>query len=206
MPKIVIGLFSCVEHSDRDAMCRDTWIPHATAAGVDVVFLHGGAESFERVGDILRFPVEPDYNFLPKRTRAFAQWFLEETDADYAFKADNDTYIVPKRLIEYPLEGLHYVGCEPGGKFRGYCSGGAGYFLSRHAAGILAEHLTRPYGAEDKEVGRILKDANVRPKFDKRFVPWGHPSPGRHPTPSNNVITAHKMSVELWFSVHQSTY
>ena len=68
---------------------------------------------------------------------------------------------------------LHRPEWRPG---VGYASGGAGYFLSRKAAAIVAERLASyPTGAEDLLVGRVLKDAGIELSIDPRFVPFGSP-------------------------------
>jgi len=204
MTKIVIGLLSCEQHSDRDDLCRSTWIPHATAIGIDVVFLRGGSPSgqTERHGDTLLLPTPTDYRTLPQRTRAFCQWFLT-TDATAAFKADNDSLLIPERLLHYEQLGSDYFGNEPGKRWRGYCSGGGGYGLSRRAAEIIATHMTVLAGPEDMHVGRVLAEHKIKPVMPnpRRFISWGADKPDRKPTLDNQVITTHQIPVALWHKI-----
>ena len=205
MTKIIIGLLSCEQHHDRDELCRNTWIPHATAIGIDVVFLRGGSTSgrAERRGDILLLPTPTDYKTLPQRTRAFCQWFLT-TDAEICVKADDDSLLIPDRLLNYEQLGSDYFGNEPGKRWRGYCSG-AGYGLSRRAAEIVATHMTVRAGPEDMHVGRVLAEHKIKPVMPspRRFISWGADEPSRRPTLNNQVIITHQIPVDLWHKICQ---
>ena len=206
--KLVIGLLSCEQHASREELCRATWIPKATQLGIDVVFLRGGSPSgqAERHGDILLLPTPTNYRSLPQRTRAFCQWCLD-TDATHLLKADNDSYVVPERLLAFERLDADYYGNEPGGHWRGYPSGG-GYGLSRRAAAIVAEHLTAPFGAEDVLVCRTLASHKIKPYFPnpRRFISWGADEPDRRPTPENTVIATHQISHDLWMKIHNEIY
>ena len=206
---IVIGLLSCAKHDDRDDLVRQTWLPQATALAIPVYFLRGGVEQFRQDRDTLYFPVEDNYTCLPQKTRAWMKWASENTDASVIFKADNDSWVCPERLLAFADENaLHFWGNEPGGRFRGYCSGGAGYGVSWEAATILAEHLTVPTGAEDVWVTKTLKDHGIRPFFPKprKFISWGLDSPDRRPTLDNEIITSHQIGRELWNKLQQEFY
>jgi hypothetical protein len=86
----------------------------------------------------------------------------------------------------------------------GYASGGAGYFLSRKAAAIVAERLASyPTGAEDLLVGRVLHSAGIEFSIDPRFVPFG--SPDHRPRADNDLITLHAASEELILKSHEET-
>lgn len=207
--KLIIGLLSCTQHQARDDLVRATWIPKATALGIDVVFLRGGAPpgKFQRDGDILLLPTPTNYDTLPQRTRAFCQWLLT-TDVTTAFKADNDSYVVAERLLSYEHLDMPYFGNEPGGRFRGWCSGGGGYGLSRDAIQIIAEKMTARIGAEDKHVKSTLSANGIKPFFaePRRFIAWGVDAPDRRPTPDNQIISTHQISVDLWWKIHHEIY
>jgi hypothetical protein len=160
-----------------------------------------------RSGDILLLPTPTDYRSLPQRTRAFCKWFLE-TDATHLFKGDNDSLVVPERLLAFDHLDTHYYGNEPGIHWRGYCSGGAGYGLSRVAAQIIAENMTAPHGAEDIHVARTLATCKIKPYLPKphRFIPWGIDQPDRRPTPDNDIITTHQIPADLWWKIHREIY
>jgi hypothetical protein len=208
-PKIIIGLLSCDKYESRAQICRSTWIPRATQLGIPVFFLRGGRDKpCAQLGDVLRFNVPENYDCLPQRTRAFCKWTLDNTDADVVFKADDDTFVVAERLAQFEHLDAHLFGNEPGGRYRGYCSGGAGYGLSRDAIKIIAEHMTAKIGAEDRHVKQTLASHGIKPFFanPRRFVAWGIDAPDRRPTKENNIITTHQIPVPLWMKIHEEIY
>ena len=174
----------------------------AGALGVPSVFLLGcpTAAAPVQIGPhALVLPCPDDYASLPQRTMWFCRWATQysvlSTQWDYLFKCDDDTYISLPRLIAFDparpgVPGTpDYIGAEwrPG---VGYASGGAGYFLSRKAATIVAERLeSYPTGAEDLLVGQVLRAAGIELSIDPRFVPFG--SPERRPCADNDLITLH---------------
>lgn len=208
--KLVIGLLSCEKHDLRRSLVRQTWMNKATELAIPVYFLRGGVKEFRQDGDTLYFPVPDTYTCLPQKTRAWMKWAIENTDAEFCAKADDDTFIVAERLLDFAIENasLDFWGNEPGGRFRGYPSGGAGYGVSRRAAAILAEHMTAPSGAEDVIATQVLKAHGIRPFFPKprKFISWGLDSPDRRPHPDNSIITTHQISRELWDKLQQEFY
>ncbi len=121
---------------------------------------------------------------------------------DYLFKCDDDTYVSIPRLLAYDLAGRDYIGAEwrPG---VGYGSGGAGYFLSRKAAGLVARELEQATGAEDLLVGEVLRAAGIRLSIDPRFVPFG--SAEKRPRRDNDLITLHGVDADLFLASHAET-
>lgn len=208
--KLVIGLLSCAQHNDRDSFVRSTWLPKATELGIPVYFLRGGVSEFRQDGDTLYFPVPDTYTCLPQKTRSWMQWATENTDASVIFKADDDSWVCAERLLDFATENekLDFWGNEPGGRWRGYVSGGAGYGVSRRAAAILADHMADPSGAEDVAATQVLKAHKIRPFFPKprRFISWGADSPDRRPMLENQIITTHQISRELWLKIYQEFY
>ncbi len=168
------------------------------------VFLIGIPElkAPELVGRHLLLPGSSDYLSLPQRTRAFCQWAISRDDWDYLFKCDDDTYVSISRLIRYPLTA-DYIGAEwrPGVR---YASGGAGYFLSRKAAEVVAEHLTRKEGPEDVYVRDALASQGIPFTQDQRFVALGNEE--LRPRADNDLITLHcvpSVPADLFYKSHQ---
>ena len=125
----------------------------------------------------------------------FADW-------DYLFKCDDDTYVSIPRLLAYDLAGRDYVGAE--WQLRvGYGSGGAGYFLSRRAAALIAERLTAATGAEDLLVGQILRAAGIPLHIEPRLVPFG--SMEHRPRQGNDLITLHGVGADAFLAAHAET-
>ena len=208
--KLVIGLLSCSKHDDRDELVRLTWKKKATELAISVYFLRGGAAEFCQDGDTLYFPVPDDYICLPQKTRAWMKWAVENTDASAVFKADNDSWVCAERLLDFATKNanLDLWGNEPGGRFRGYPSGGGGYGVSRRAASVLAEYMDAPSGAEDVIATQVLKAHGIRPFFPKprKFISWGIDALDRRPHPTNSIITTHQISNELWHKIYQEFY
>jgi hypothetical protein len=204
MPRILIGVLSAQGYQSRRAACRATWMGDLRGCpGASAVFLHGAgnrAAGPVLVDDLLLLPCPDEYASLPQRTRWFCRWALTRDDWDYLFKCDDDTYVCTHRLVACDLNGKDYVGAEwmPG---VGYASGGAGYFLSRRAAAIVAEGLTAATGAEDELVGQLLREAGVLFFRDDRFVAYGNDRP--RPRPDNDLITTHAVGVDTFHQIHR---
>jgi len=190
MLKILLGALSCQAFEDRRRRCLGTWVPEVRSFDIDVVFLVGGCSGEpRREGDLLLLPCPDDYPSLPQKVGLFYQWALAHSDFDYIFKCDDDTYLHAGRLAEFDPGGRDYIGAEwsPG---VGYGSGGAGYWLSRRAAAIVAEGLAKhACGDEDVLVGRCLSEAGIPFHIDPRFIAFGDDD--RRPTPDNTIITTH---------------
>ncbi len=174
----------------------------ADAVGVPSVFLLGcpAAAQPEAIGPhALACPCPDDYASLPQRTLWFCRWALQRADWDYLFKCDDDTYVSIPRLLAYDLAGRDYVGAEWQAGV-GYGSGGAGYFLGRRAAGLVAQRLQQSTGSEDLLVGEILRAAGVAFSLEPRLVPFG--SMERRPKKENDLITLHGVAADAFLAAH----
>jgi hypothetical protein len=195
--KILVGLLSCQSTHDRRELCRATWLPVLNEFGIEVLFLIGGHENLLRGDDALYLPVPDTYNELPQKTIAFCRWAMDNTDATHLFKADDDTLIHPHRFARF-VESIpadkEYIGNEWRPR-TGYASGGAGYVLSRRAAELVA-NKRKLHGAEDMMTGDVMRNNKIAMHRDHRFIAFGNEQ--RRPLPENDLITTHKISVELW--------
>ncbi|HEY2251916.1 MAG TPA: alpha-1,2-fucosyltransferase [Planctomycetaceae bacterium] len=196
MNNLLICVLSCQPYVERRARCLGTWVSETRQSGIDVVFVIGSpaAQRPQRDGELLIVPSADDYASLPDKVREMCRWALDETDCDWLFKCDDDTYVRSDRLLAVDVRGHDYVGAEwtPGA---GYASGGAGYLLSRRSLRIVAETISQaaceayPPGAEDLLVGRCLKQAGVPLCIDQRFIAYGDDT--LRPQPHNQLISAH---------------
>ena len=178
--KLVICVKSC--HRDLEAglhdAIRSTWGKDAKALGVDVRFMVGAdptqqstRRSWRYASDEHLLDCVDSYEALPYKTRRICQWVLGKTFS-HAFLCDVDTFVCPKQLLETGYESYDYAGQflvgAPGGApfkytdsygvyedFRGWASGGLGYFVSRKAAEIVGESQPNVW-AEDAYVGQSL--------------------------------------------------
>ncbi|MBI3861225.1 MAG: FkbM family methyltransferase [Planctomycetia bacterium] len=196
MNNLLIAVLSCQAYPQRRERCLATWIPKARELGIDVVFVVGSPSQTRAVrdGDLLIVPAGDDYASLPQKVAELCRWALAETDCDYLFKCDDDTYVRPERLLAVDVEGADYIGAEwaPGA---GYASGGAGYLLSRRAIETVSATMLQfvndptPTDAEDVLVGRCLFRSNLPLRIDGRFLPYGNDE--LRPRPGNHYVTAH---------------
>ncbi len=218
MTRILIGALSGWKYHERRQRCLSTWMADAEDMGIRSVFLLGcpTATQPEQIGrHVLVCPCPDDYSSLPQRTCWFCKWALEAGSGeptrcagapagswDYLFKCDDDTCVSIPRLLAYNLAGRDYVGAEwrPG---VGYGSGGAGYFLSRRAAGQVAAHLDKAAGAEDLLVGHVLRAAGIPLAIEPRLVPFG--SMEHRPKKANDLITLHGVDAEAFLAAHAET-
>lgn len=226
-PQIIIGVLSSIDstYQNRRQRCEASWLPVLENVGIEVVFLVGTGNDADsepkvvkpcdhgRIGTELQIPCADDYESLPQKTAAFCRWAIKNRKFTHLFKCDDDTYIVPKRLLEYDLTDTQYTGYEwesgyakvplegSVNKFS-YASGGAGYFLDEQAAAVISENMLEPEGVEDMLVGEHLIRAGISLKADPRFVAYS--SEAHSPTPENNHITGHAHD-GLWHR-HNATW
>jgi len=212
--RLIVGVLSSTgeAYQARRIKCQRTWLPVLEAIGVEVVFLIGTDQTDHpprlvlpgehgRIGTELHLPCPDDYASLSQKTRWFCRWALANRAFDYLFKCDDDTYLVPDRLLGMDLSGVDYLGGEWTPSV-GYASGGAGYFLSHNAASIVASELTQTQWAEDLLVGSLLHDQGIRFNSDARFVAYANKD--HRPKPDNTLVTAH--ACETPWEEHQNTW
>jgi hypothetical protein len=228
MPRILIGALSGWKYHERRQRCLATWMQDADTIGWRSMFLLGcpTAAKPELIGPhALACPCLDDYPSLPQRTLWFCRWALSNECSvpgsdncvlctgysvlapawDYLFKCDDDTYVSIPRLAAYAenkLAGQDYVGAE-WRQGAGYGSGGAGYFLSRKAAGIVAERLVQATGPEDLLVGQILRAAGLPLAIEPRLIPFG--SMERRPRADNDLLSVHGVEADAFLASHAET-
>ena len=199
--RIVIGIISAQCLEERREQCRQTWILDLAAySDIDHVFVIGSTDiaAPERVDDVLHVPCPDDYDSLPQKVGWLAAWASETCGASYLFKCDDDTYVSVHRLAALELWDRDYVGSEN----RGYAQGGAGYFLSRRAAEIVARDLRRfKTGYEDELVGRVLAEAGIPLSKDWRFRMFCPPID--RPVPGNMIVTTHACRDDEMLAIHR---
>ncbi|CAG7832985.1 unnamed protein product [Allacma fusca] len=153
--------------------------------------------------DIIGLPgINEGRAFLWGKTKAAFKYIWENhrDDADWFFKADDDTYVVLENLRfflkDYCTEDPIFFGCEFNTSIIPLSvSGGAGYVLSKEALWrFISEALPYPErchpgddGAEDLQMTRCLVNARVTLMDSRdfwgrhRFMPFGpewHVRPG----------------------------
>ena len=193
--RILIAICSACALADRRAACRDTWVQDIKdlAPNVSYKFFVGvpSREEDKEIKleeDVVQLQCNDDYRHLPEKIHRMLEWIDANCEYDYAFKCDDDTYVVPSRLENLLENRDDYVG-DPMGGIAAY--GGAGYFLSKYAVGkILSDDtIWRDHGLEDLHVGELCNHHGI--KIVKGEGLYG----GTYPVPAvnNTVVTNHKV-------------
>ena len=191
----LVAILSCHSQAEQDDTCRATWLK---ASPVNYRFFLGRDPNFGAGGKFPKLDEEfldcdDAYLALPFKTQALCRYALAH-DYTHLFKCDNDTYVDVPRLLASGFSNYDYVGFDWDGR-GGYCSGGAGYWLSRAAmevvtvAAFTLDHgdaMCRSLRGEDLQVGEALRAAGIRPTGDRRYR-LRTPGPAR----GNDIITLH---------------
>jgi hypothetical protein len=212
--KLLLAIKSCTRDKDNGShyAIRDTWGKYV--AGADLRFFYGNGGGLlldRRRCDETHLDVNDDYAHLQHKTREILRWSLAH-DYGFTFLADNDTFLIPERLMKCGFEQYDYSGLFETGNvklgttftldwygeeilgFYSWASGGYGYFVSRKAAEIVV--ATEPgRWTEDMFVGNSLGPAISRgeikagklPEFQNQTSWHYHSLPGIHDayTPTN---------------------
>src|SRR6266446_7403271 len=110
MTKLLIAVKSCQAHLARGDhnVIRSTWGKDAKALGIDVRFFVGAdAKSYQ--SDEVHIKCGDDYNSLPYKTREICRWANGKA-VDYLFLCDNDTFLIPKKMLQCGFEKYDYTG------------------------------------------------------------------------------------------------
>lgn len=190
-PRLLIGICSCQRFAAKRQAVRDAWFPRGLPT-VEARFFVGTDDACAALAesDTVTLAVPDDYEHLPLKVVEFFRHALETHDFDYLFKCDDDTYLVPERLLELADGRADYVGNE----FilnRGAADGGAGYLLSRAIVErIVADTSLAPTGNEDIIIGEAAIRHGAVAAVDRRLV-W---DTSRIPRWNNDGISCHRMS------------
>jgi hypothetical protein len=184
--KVLIGVLSCERDAKFHQQFRDMCLK---GCPVDHRFFVAGSCPVDG-SDVVRLAAEDSNG--PEKVRLMHRWTLE-SDYDFLFKCDIDTFIHVPRLLASNFEAYDWTG--GGSPQRPY--GGSGYWLSRKAMTSLKNgeefNTLRPWD-EDWYVGDNLTKFGFKAHIDSRY----HSKTNIGPEPSNDIITSH------WYAEHQS--
>lgn len=156
--RLLIAVKSCMaDMKTGHPAIRDGWGKHLVDA--DLKFFVGRALANTKPDEIV-LNVPDDYMSLSYKTKAMLSWSVEQ-GYDYTFLCDNDTFLIPDRLMKSGFERYDYSAEV---EHKGYFNGGAGYFVSRKAAQIIAASSVTET-AEDYWVGITLGDVVTRKRL-----------------------------------------
>ncbi len=178
--KILIAIVACHARKHHRESQRQTWLKDLTQADYRF-FLGRGPEQV--LDDEVLLDVPDDYQNLVLKSRFIFEW-AHEREYDYVFKCDDDTFVIPDRLLSSDFRKHDYTGearvLDGLGRF--ICSGG-GYWLSEKSLKELVNspeewqykprHLALngpELWPEDRWVAEVLQRREVRPHDDRRYT------------------------------------
>lgn len=199
MPKTLItitGTWSST-HSQNWIECASTWVPKLKEKGFDVLFLMSNphlSKEYEIIGDFFFAKCSDSLDKIYYKNHYYiSKYFLNETDYDYRFHTDSDTFVHPEKfpllLKEYTeITPKDYVGCVipyPGLNVNDlnkleikdsgyYASGGSGFILSRKAhEPLISDFKEENYDHLafcDKITGELLYQNGIKLWHDSRIL------------------------------------
>jgi glycoprotein-N-acetylgalactosamine 3-beta-galactosyltransferase len=202
-------------HNTKAIHVKNTW-----GKRCNTLLFMSSAEDLSFEGTLVALPnVQEGREFLWEKTRQAFNYVYEHhyEDADWFFKADDDTYAIMENLRYFlqdknPEDPVYFGTRLKQHVTQGYMSGGAGYVLSKEALrrfveiGLTNSTLCPPSTAdetdEDVEMGKCLEILGVeagdtRDRFGRnRFLPL---------TPENHIIPSKRHNPQQWW-YNRSTY
>lgn len=144
----------------RTAALRDTWTKDVAGfPNVDCKFFYGTPHDRPALEDEVFLSCGDSYADLPAKTIEICKYALAH-DYGYVFKCDDDSLVYVDRILQEVM-GSHadYAGYLNGR----VATGGTGYWLSRRAFGIIANHASPAnHWAEDVSVSKCLFHHNIQ--------------------------------------------
>jgi hypothetical protein len=206
--KIVIMVTGCHAQPDNYKECERTWIPKLRELGFKVLISLGSTE-VDKNGVLTLNDFENYFKFLDKNTIEFrtfdsklglfdksiklpSKWVLNETDYEYYFRIDSDSFVHPerfKKMLEDNLKDfpdLDYMGCghpnfgyNPHYYFTkiicrtGFFASGCGYLVSKRGMKIVLDKMKIQqkcdFEMDDLVLGRAMWESRVPLLHDSRI-------------------------------------
>ena len=195
---IILVTGTTIEPWDKNwKECEATWIPELRKLGYNVMVAIGNPDldtDYSISGNIITFKADDTKRGLfDKSIRLPIKWILQQTNYEYYFRIDSDSFVAPIRfdrmMIEnfYEIPNLHYMGCSHPANFinphlhkrffvckEGTIASGCGYMISKEAM-IIADAKMRidaevDYEIDDWVLGRAMWENGVQLLHDSRML------------------------------------
>jgi hypothetical protein len=177
--------------------CYNTWIPELKKLGYNVMPAIGNPNLenwFEIDNDIIWFKAEDTkLGLFDKSIKLPCKWVIEETNYEYYFRIDSDSFVHPHRFDEMINDNLsngipHYMGCahpanmtNPFDRFKyiickeATIASGCGYMVSKAAMKIAYDKMRivenpLDYTIDDWVLGRAMWENGVPLLHDSRIL------------------------------------
>jgi hypothetical protein len=177
--------------------CESTWIPELRKLGYNVKVAIGNPDlktEWKIDGDMIWFKAEDTkMGLYDKSIRLPIKWILEETNYEYYFRIDSDSFVHPNRFDVMVNENLsdgnvNYMGCahpanmtNPFATFTqivckpGTIASGCGYMVDRKAMSIALDTMRivedpLDYQIDDWVLGRSMWENQIPLLYDSRIL------------------------------------
>lgn len=203
----LIAVMTCRANSRCADAQRATW---AKASPIPVRFFIGQAKSpaFARrpLSDEIFLDCPDDYLNLPRKVQLAVYW-ARVNGFNGVFKCDDDVYLRPER-VRFTSDYSGNLYAPKAGYPKGFCHGGAGYWLSQRAMDVvIVTPIPRGELSEDGFVANALAVQGITGKNDLRVTytrrVQGDPMP-ETPWKDNLMISAAEFSASEMFKVHRA--
>ena len=196
---VILVTGTTIEPYDKNwKECYSTWIPELKKLGYNVLVAFGNPKMntyYKIVGDKIYFAAEDTKRGLfDKSIRLPCRWILEETDYEYYFRIDSDSFVHPHRFDNMVLQNLtntmpyiDYMGCcHPANHVNPYdnqrflickypnMASGCGYMVSRKAMQVAYQTMRIDeeidYEIDDWVLGRSMWENGIPLLHDSRIL------------------------------------
>ena len=177
--------------------CETTWVSKLREKGFEVLYLMSNPyikSGFKKIDNFFFANCKDNKEELYLKNHYYiSAYFINETDYEYRFHTDNDTFIHPERFITLLDDYVNktpkdYMGCAlpyPGFNTynlvkreitspKHYASGGSGFLISRKAQRYMVEDFNAKNYEHlaycDKITGEILYKRGIKLFHDSRIL------------------------------------
>jgi len=201
--KVAFAIKSCHKNADRRKAQMETWIPQLNE---DFFFIIGNptpSDGGPVVLDSLACNVSDSFSDIAPKVLFACEYALDSNITNLCV-LDDDTYVVPSRMMKSGFEKFDYFGFVRNYDIIPYMQGSC-YWLSERAMErmLMQKDLLVPGVPDDVAVGRTLR-GRVPFTHEHRFaIGETEPSPERRPLPTNDIISCHKCHPLFMRAVHE---
>lgn len=184
----------CYARRDFAEASRQTWIKNIQGADYKIFYGHGLSGRrrtddivepgfYEPAFDEIQLDVPDGYMDVCTKIHEIIRWAYEQ-GYDYLFKVDDDTYVLPDRLLASDFTNHDFVGGESFGidehkrlfKYQGGVNAsGPGFWLSRKSMEIVLRYPRPGHASPDEPwLGWIMRSNGTQVKADSRMGCYGN--------------------------------
>lgn len=166
--KILIAITTCWAYPERAALQRKLWTHRVR--GADCKFFYGRGSKRTLLPDEIVLDCGDGYSDLTTKARAIYTWAYER-NYDYVFDIDDDSYLIPERLLASDFYNYEYVGRTDANALNksGYASGGPGVWIGRKSLDILVAAPPTDDTVDDRWLGNVLREHGILCHPDRRY-------------------------------------